>query len=162
VLLLPRRLLLGKLLGDSELINLWLKIEELERSILEVLCSLYIDNGVVPKISVRAYRYGDLIINEGDKPDGVYVLIDGEAHVTVDGVKMGTIRAGEIFGEISFLTGNNRTATVVAKTNCIVQFIDSKNFALLIKYKPKFFLNISKNLAQRVVELNKRIVKPTK
>ncbi len=57
---------------------------------------------------------GDVLAKEGSCPGQVAVLYDGEVQVLLDGRARGRIREWTFIGEISFLTGESASATVVA------------------------------------------------
>ena len=66
------------------------------------------------------YAAGEAIVAEGDAGDSMFVLARGEAVVTLaqtEGV-VATLGAGAFFGEMSLLTGDARSATVSAVTDC--------------------------------------------
>ena len=66
------------------------------------------------------YAAGEVIVGEGDAGESMFVLARGEAAVTLsqtEGV-LATLRAGAFFGEMSLLTGDARSATVSAVTDC--------------------------------------------
>jgi CRP-like cAMP-binding protein len=57
----------------------------------------------------------DRLVEQGAKLDGVFVIYSGEVGVEVDGAEVADLDAGCFVGEISFLTGEASTASVVAK-----------------------------------------------
>ena len=59
---------------------------------------------------------GEILIREGDVGDRLYIIVEGDAEVTSDGVHVADQTAGDHFGEIALLRGVPRTATVTAKT----------------------------------------------
>ena len=66
------------------------------------------------------YPAGQAIVTEGEAGDSMFVLARGEASVTLaqtDGT-VATLGAGAFFGEMSLLTGDARSATVTALTDC--------------------------------------------
>ena len=65
----------------------------------------------------RTFSAGDTVTEEGAGGAGFFVVESGEAEVTVDGRARGTIGPGDYFGEIALLTGSDRTATIVAKSD---------------------------------------------
>src|SRR6185436_11079967 len=68
----------------------------------------------------QLYAAGEAIVAEGDAGDSMFVLARGEAAVTLsqtEGV-VATLRTGAFFGEMSLLTGDARSATVSAVTDC--------------------------------------------
>ncbi len=111
------------------------------------------------KLKFREYKEGDIILKEGDAPDNIYELMSGDAVAISQGMEIGRIEAGEIFGEISFLTESARTATIKAIRKCNVLIIDRCTFMEMIKEKPGFVISVAKNLAKRIKDLNQEVVK---
>lgn len=64
----------------------------------------------------RDLMVGDVLAREGDFPGHVAVLYEGEVAVLLDGRPRGRIDQRTFIGEISFLTGEPATATVVVTT----------------------------------------------
>jgi CRP-like cAMP-binding protein len=66
------------------------------------------------------YAFGDEIVRQGDEPDGFYVLASGRAravrHDAGGEVALGSLSAGDTFGETGLLEGTARTATVRASS----------------------------------------------
>jgi len=69
----------------------------------------------------KKYKAGEIIIHEGEENRDLYVLSEGSLEVSVQDefqkIVVSEIKAPEILGEISFLNGSPRTATVAAKTD---------------------------------------------
>ena len=61
---------------------------------------------------------GDEIIAKGDQSSCFYIVIDGEVGVRVGALEFIHMEAGECVGEVGALTGEPRTATVVALDRC--------------------------------------------
>jgi len=74
------------------------------------------------------YRKGDVIIQIGSSPDGVYYLDNGVAEtIGAKGEWLSTMEAGTIFGEMAYLDGQRkRTATVLAKTDIVLRKISTE------------------------------------
>lgn len=72
---------------------------------------------------ILAFPEGDYIIHENDEPDQFYLIIEGLVDVTkIDPDKnieyiINSLKPGDVFGEIGFVTKNPRTANVKSKTN---------------------------------------------
>ena len=71
---------------------------------------------------------GTTIVHEGDEDRALYVIAKGRARVLRGGVHLGTVEAGEAFGEIALIAGGTRTASVVAETDCDLLVLDSDSF----------------------------------
>ena len=70
------------------------------------------------------YMGGHSIVKEGDEGESIFVVLAGQAKVTVKGRTVGRTLPGDHFGEISLLDGGPRTATVVSETPMTMLMID--------------------------------------
>ncbi len=72
------------------------------------------------------FRAGDTIISEGEDGNTAFLMISGSVEVSVGQAAkaktIGTLGAGEVFGEMSLIEPGPRSATVKAATNaeCVV------------------------------------------
>ena len=74
------------------------------------------------------------------KRDKMYLLEKGEVGLLVKGRPIGTVKVGEIFGEMAAISESPRSATAVAKTGCTVISLDDKQFNAALQQKPEFAL----------------------
>lgn len=58
-------------------------------------------------------RAGDTLTREGEPVDHLYYLAEGEARVLCRGVEVGHCGAGDLIGELTVLSGETATATVI-------------------------------------------------
>lgn len=94
---------------------------------------------LVKECRIELYAKDDLIVQQGDQGDSMFIIVDGEIRVMVkseSGSKMDIVIAqkgpGEFFGEMSLLTGEPRTASIRAQNDCRVLVIDKDAFSTLI------------------------------
>jgi len=72
------------------------------------------------------------LISQGDKDDNMYIVLDGELAVLVlyrkqnNPILIHILKEGEIVGEIAFLEGRSRSASVIANTKASVLKLSSK------------------------------------
>jgi hypothetical protein len=151
---------LEALASDRALLADWLAYQNLETRIGHLLCSLYIAEEVTHRPEIRQYEAGEVIIREDDTPQEVYEMVTGSASVTSKGYPLSVIKSGEVFGELSFFTGLNRTATVTAKEPCLVQVIDQQQFIRIMKYRPALVDGMIRTLCHRLVDLNVKVSAP--
>jgi hypothetical protein len=69
-------------------------------------------------VAERRAPLGHPILVRGKKPEMLFYLVDGTAHVTKDGATISET-AGLFLGEIAFLTGSSATATVTLEEGSI-------------------------------------------
>lgn len=81
-----------------------------------------------PIVSEENYSDGQLIFREGSPGDWVYAILSGSVEITkeVEGRKVviETLKEGEVFGELGFLGGINRTAAARAIGETVLGVID--------------------------------------
>ncbi len=97
---------------------------------------------------------GKAIIKEGDTGASVFVVTRGTVKVTtsVDGkdVELAVLQPSDFFGEIAFLTGKPRTATVETVEECDILEVSEDQLADLIRTKPRIREVMQKYYDQRV------------
>lgn len=86
----------------------------------------------------QKFAAGHVLCREGETGDVLYVLAKGEAKVTLDDFgtekHVGTLTAGQFFGEQAMLSGAKRQATVTAVTDLeVVAFPRAAVDAVLAK-----------------------------
>ncbi len=81
----------------------------------------------------RTFKPGIDVVREGSMSGmGFFVVTDGEASVSVAGVEVATLAAGDYFGELALISKGERSATVTARTElrCLeIAFSDFREFA---------------------------------
>ena len=100
---------------------------------------------------------GHYVVRQGERDDTVYILLSGFAEVILDGDETRPIRAlaaGDIFGEISFLTTTCRTASVVTRAPSDVLVLSAAFLKRFLRQEPtiaaKLLFNLSTILAGRL------------
>jgi CRP-like cAMP-binding protein len=93
---------------------------------------------------------GKIIFAQGDPGDVMYVVVEGQAQIMIDGKLVETVRPGGILGEMALIDAAPRSATAIAKTQCVLVPIDEKRFADLIQRRPEFALHVMRVLANRL------------
>jgi small-conductance mechanosensitive channel/CRP-like cAMP-binding protein len=102
---------------------------------------------------------GEAMTRQGADAHWLYLIIKGEVEVrvTVDGSKnserVATLKAGDFFGEMGLMTGEPRSATVIALTHVECYRLDKDTFRATLQSRPEIAQDISTVLAQRKVEL---------
>ncbi len=66
---------------------------------------------------------GDVLVEQGERSDDLYLLLDGVLGVEVDGDEVAEIGPGAVLGERAVLEGGSRTATLRARTRCRVAVV---------------------------------------
>ena len=74
----------------------------------------------------RNFDPGEVLVEQGERSDDLYLLLDGVLGVEVDGDEVAEIGPGAVLGERAVLEGGNRTATLRARTRCRVVVVPAE------------------------------------
>jgi CRP/FNR family transcriptional regulator, cyclic AMP receptor protein len=110
----------------------------------------------------RRYGPGEPIVGHLDASDEVYFLLTGGARVTiraVDGkaVTFRELTAGGMFGEYAAIDGRPRSATVEARTDCLVASISAVAFRELLETEPRVAQKLLEHFVSEIRELTTRV-----
>ncbi len=144
------------------------KVEVLQKSpLFEMLSQPELD--LLAELSrPRRYAAGDVVFEEGDLGDSLYVLMNGEVEVVHKDEQGGTnviasLRSPEFFGEMSLIDKEFRSATVRAKSDATMLQLTADNLASFRRnYRDGFaflVINIARVLSNRLREANARLVR---
>ncbi|HEY1099204.1 MAG TPA: cyclic nucleotide-binding domain-containing protein, partial [Myxococcota bacterium] len=103
------------------------------------------------------FSRGERITRQGAEAHWLYLVTKGEVsvRVEVDGAEkeVAQLHAGEVFGEMSLLTGENRTASVYALTDVECWRLTREGFQQVLAGRPEVAEPIAALLAERRVRL---------
>jgi len=102
----------------------------------------------------KRFGRGEHVIEQGDSGNTFYLVGSGELSVRASGVEVSRLTRGNYFGEMSMLTGEPRTATVVALTDVVLLELDRPVFARLFANHPELAPKLSGMLAHRRTQLD--------
>jgi CRP-like cAMP-binding protein len=105
--------------------------------------------------SYRFFREKDIIIQTGDIGNSMFVLIEGLVDVKLpkpddeEKVKVAQLRPGDFFGEMSILTGEPRSADVVANTDVVAYELPGEQIRDIFSSRPEIVEKVSQMLVER-------------
>lgn len=114
---------------------------------------------------VQEIAADEVIFSENEKSNAflfqrskMYLLLEGEIELSVQGNAVGTVQAGEIFGEMASITQLPRSATATTLIDCRVISLDDKQFKNALADTPEFALTLmvlmTRRLRAMVAKLN--------
>ena len=106
---------------------------------------------------VARFMAGATIVKQGDIGDSFYVVLTGQAKVSVNGRTVNRLLPGHHFGEISLLDGKPRTASVAAETEMTLVIITQKDFLGLLAKDPEITLVLLEGMARTVRRLDRSL-----
>jgi CRP-like cAMP-binding protein len=116
----------------------------------------------------KKYKAGEVIIHEGEENRDLYILSEGILEVSVKDksqkIVVSEIASPEILGEISFLNGSPRTATVSAKTDVEIFILSYEKVQQELSDIPTWFrmvllafTNRMKSCAETIREYDQKV-----
>jgi PAS domain S-box-containing protein len=108
-----------------------------------------------PRLSpyTLSFQRGDTLFSEGEESQDLYILVSGELEILKGNKRVATIsERGSSFGEMSFLLGDTRTATVKATKKGKAIRIPAEEGERIFKTFPALAVEIPRILAQRLQE----------
>jgi CRP-like cAMP-binding protein len=98
---------------------------------------------------VARFAAGDAIFAEGGEEPTLFIVLSGEADVRRSGSqhRVGVVRSGECLGEMSLLTGQPHSASVVVATDIHAATLSHEELQRLVRARPDIGLVIFRNLA---------------
>jgi len=104
---------------------------------------------------------GDFLLHEGEESSHMYYLVSGTLNVIKrkgdKTMTIGSIIAGELVGEMSFLDRAPRSATVQALSECTLIVIPLDNFEVTIENLPIWMKTLINTLLDRMRRTNARL-----
>jgi len=107
------------------------------------------------------YVAGEKIITEGEPPDFIFIIKEGEVDVTkkkffFTTARVGTLHPGDIFGETAMLSFGPRTATCTTTKDTVCFLMFKETFHYMLKYHPEFKNHVEDLSAQRSLGSKKK------
>ncbi|MBI1245774.1 MAG: cyclic nucleotide-binding domain-containing protein [Alphaproteobacteria bacterium] len=109
------------------------------------------------------FEPGHAVFSQGDPGDAAYIVLDGEAVISIDSPKgridLAHMGRNEILGEIAILCDVPRTAHVTASADrpLVCLKIEKNDFMGLINEFPSMAVEIMRELARRIVNTNQQL-----
>lgn len=116
---------------------------------------------ILRRAKMEKYSDGEKVVHEGDSGDSVYIIKAGSTsivgHFFGKAMNLETLSAGDLFGEMAFLTGRTRTADVVAKGDLEVYEINRALLEELVEKRPEILSQLTEIYIKRVKDTLKKV-----
>ena len=116
----------------------------------------------MPKIfgaeAERVYGDGEVVFREGEESSDLYYIVSGTVDIVSGSQRVASLTQADIFlGEMSFLLGNRRSATVVSRGRSVLRRVTKHDFMANIRRRPHYAIFLARLLAQRLSRLNLQV-----
>jgi CRP/FNR family transcriptional regulator, cyclic AMP receptor protein len=129
-------------------------VDELEQQLASVPLTAGLESRVRRRLAQigkrRTYAPGEAIVREGSTGTAIYIVLSGRARVERGGEVLGSLRAGDFFGELALIEEHPRSASVVAddETECLL--FPAWEFSALLDEHPEIAVPIMRALIGRL------------
>lgn len=111
---------------------------------------------LAPLMKEMQYEQGTEIFKEGDTGDSMYIIQQGNIKIHKGNTTLAILKEKEVFGELSLLDADTRSASATAATECILYKIDQEPFYELMDERPEVAKGFIKILCQRLRAMNEK------
>lgn len=113
-------------------------------------------------MTLRDLGHGEVLVQEGSADDHLYVVVNGVLGVVKGAgsegeVTINAIRPGDVVGELSFLDGATRYASLVALSDTRVLGLSRDALEGLLETRPKVVYHVMRAIVRVVHEIQRRM-----
>jgi CRP-like cAMP-binding protein len=98
----------------------------------------------------EVYAEGSRVLRQGLSGSNLFVILDGEAIVSRDRDEVTRLGPGEVFGEVSVLTGEPPTADVVARSMLRCLVVPGPEVERFLVERPRVMFRVLQSVAGRI------------
>jgi len=113
---------------------------------------------LAPLMQEEEAEAGTVLFKEGDAGDCMYIIYKGDVKIHKGSTTLAILQEKDVFGELSLLDSETRSATATANTDCFLFKIDQEPFYELLESRPEIAKGFIKILCQRLRAQNERSV----
>ena len=111
---------------------------------------------LAPLMKEMQYEPGIEIFKEGETGDCMYIIGQGGVRIHKGNTTLAILKDKEVFGELSLLDADTRSASATTETDCVLYKIDQEPFYELLDERPEVARGFIKILCQRLRTMNEK------
>jgi CRP-like cAMP-binding protein len=110
---------------------------------------------IVALLKLKRFSRNEVILKKGDPAKNLYIILAGAVDVLdEDGVRLSALQKGDVFGEMSLISGEPVGATIKVVEPAKIIFIKGQDFKEILNNFPSIQMYLAKLLAQRLAKSN--------
>ncbi|MFZ0243060.1 MAG: DUF4388 domain-containing protein [Desulfobacterales bacterium] len=110
---------------------------------------------MVALLKLKRFARNEVILKKGDPAQNLYIILAGAVDVLdEEGVRLSALRKGDVFGEMSLISGEPVGATIKVVEPAKIIFINGKDFKQILNKFPSIQMYLARLLAQRLAKSN--------
>jgi len=116
---------------------------------------------IVDRLKFKTFDGNDTICKIGDPGDEMFIIIGGKVKICIYGEQnkeqiVATLGSGDYFGEMALLTGETRSASVIAVEPSEMFVLHKNDFDVILEKYPSISLSMGKIVSQRLRDTLKK------
>ncbi|GAB4370357.1 MAG: hypothetical protein Kow0042_12580 [Calditrichia bacterium] len=117
---------------------------------------------IVERLKFKPFDANEVICQTGDPGDKMYIIISGGVKVVVHSEEskeetvIANLGSGDYFGEMSLLTGEPRSASVITTEPSEMFILNKADFDVIVERYPSITLSMGKIMSQRLRDTLKK------
>ncbi|MCI0666473.1 MAG: cyclic nucleotide-binding domain-containing protein [Methylococcaceae bacterium] len=96
------------------------------------------------------YGAGEVIFNDDQPGDVMYVILEGEVKVVAHGCTVNKLGPGDLLGEMALIDASPRCASAVALSHCKLARVNERRFLFMVEHTPFFALHVMRVLVSKL------------
>ena len=113
---------------------------------------------LAPLMKEKEFEKGSVIFEVGETGDSMYIIYQGTIKIHKGKTVFALLQEKEVFGELSLLDADTRSATATADTDCVLFKIDQEPFYELLDERPEVAKGFIKILCRRLRIMNEKSI----
>jgi CRP-like cAMP-binding protein len=109
---------------------------------------------VATLLKLSKFEPGEIILQKGQSGKHLYLIASGKVEILNEDVHIAFLEKGEIFGEMSLLSGDPVSATVKAIEPVTVLYLEGRAFKDLLRQFPSLHMDLASMLSKRLAKTN--------
>ena len=106
-------------------------------------------------IETKIFDEGDTIYSHNDLSDFIYLIESGEVKIlSKNGLELGLLKEGEIFGEVGHIIKSPRTVSAIATKKCLIKIINENVLIRKMNKADPLLSAIIRGLSLRIGDAN--------
>jgi CRP/FNR family transcriptional regulator, cyclic AMP receptor protein len=116
---------------------------------------------LIARAHIEHFRSGQQIFAKGSPGRSLMAILQGSVRISATSASrefvLATLQAGEVFGEIALLDGQNRTADAIALEACELLVLDRREFIPFLERRPDLCILLLKIFCHRLRHTDEQV-----
>ena len=110
---------------------------------------------IISLLKHKKYAKGTIIFKKGEPAQNLFIILSGAVDVLDEnGVRLSTLKKGEVFGEMSLISGDAVGATIKVAEDATIVYIEGQDFKGILSQFSSVQTYLTRILARRLAESN--------